>query len=166
MASSSPSALAWRAEPHVNVLLLREGEQLLEALLAPEARLRDAAEGRAEKMAADLVDPDVPRLDAHRGAISDVEIARENGAGQPVTDAVHVLQHRFGVAPFQNAEDGAEDFLHGDRHRLRHVREDGRLDEESLLQRGIGWRSAAADEPRALRAAHVDATQRPLVLRF
>src|SRR5260370_1391365 len=133
----------------MNVLLLRKGEKLLEAFLASEARLRDAAEGRAEKMAADFVEPDITCLDAHRGAIRGVEIAREDGAGQPVTDAVHVVQHRFRVAPFQNAQDGAEDFLPGDRHRLRHVRVDGRLDEESLLQRGIGRRIAAAASARS-----------------
>jgi hypothetical protein len=43
----------------VDVLLLGEAQQLLQALLAPEAGLLDAAEGRAEEVPADLVDPDI-----------------------------------------------------------------------------------------------------------
>ena len=39
-------------EPHVDVLFLREGEHLLEAFLAPEARLLEAAERRAEEVLA------------------------------------------------------------------------------------------------------------------
>ena len=49
-------------------------EQLLEAFLAPDARLLDAAERRAEEMAAHFVDPDVARLRGVRGAQRRVEI--------------------------------------------------------------------------------------------
>ncbi len=52
---------------HVDILFLREGEHLLEAFLAPEARLLEAAEWRAEEVFAHLVDPDIARLDSERG---------------------------------------------------------------------------------------------------
>src|SRR5438132_7878839 len=58
-----------RPELDVDVLLLSEAQHLLEAFLAAEPRLLDAAEGRAQEMLADLIDPDIARLRRHRSAV-------------------------------------------------------------------------------------------------
>jgi len=60
----------------VDVLFLREADQLGEAFLAPEAGLLDAAERRAEEVLADFVDPHVAGLYAHRGAMRRRQIFR------------------------------------------------------------------------------------------
>ena len=57
------------AERDMDVLLLRAGHQLAQALLAADARLLDAAERRAEEVGSDLVDPDIPRLHFGGGAV-------------------------------------------------------------------------------------------------
>ena len=48
----------------VDVLDLRAGEELLDRLLAADARLLDAAERHADVVRAGAVDPDVARLDS------------------------------------------------------------------------------------------------------
>ena len=58
----------------VDVLLLREAEEFLEAFLAAHAGLLVAAEGRAEEMAGHLVDPDEAGLDL--GGQADAPCAR------------------------------------------------------------------------------------------
>ena len=51
-----------RLQPNVDILLLREGEHLFEAFLAPQSGLLEAAKRRAEEMLADLVDPHESRF--------------------------------------------------------------------------------------------------------
>ena len=58
-----------RRQIDVDVLFLREGQQLLYAFLAADARLLVSAERRAEEVLADVVDPDESRFDRHRGAV-------------------------------------------------------------------------------------------------
>ena len=58
----------------VDVLLAREAQQFLDALLTPDAGLLVAAERRAEKMLRHLIDPHETRLDRRRGAMRDGEI--------------------------------------------------------------------------------------------
>src|SRR5205814_2582234 len=54
-----PAAASPRPVADVDVLLLGEVEQLVQAFLAPGARLLVTAEGRAEEVPGDLVHPDV-----------------------------------------------------------------------------------------------------------
>jgi hypothetical protein len=75
---------------HVNILLLREGEHLLEAFLAPDAGLLHAAERHAEEMLADLVDPDEPGLDRRGGAMRGRDVVGPDRAGEAVFDHVHL----------------------------------------------------------------------------
>src|SRR3982074_3772047 len=66
-AASMPAASP--AQIEVDVLLARKAEQSLQAFLAADAGLLEAAEGRAEEMLGDLVDPDIARLDRRGGAM-------------------------------------------------------------------------------------------------
>src|SRR5437588_12214662 len=100
-----------RATPqlHVDVLLLREAQELLQALLAAEARLLHAAKRRAEKMAADFVDPDIADLDRHRGAMRLGEIVGPDRAGETVLDRIYFVEHARLVGPREDREQRAED---------------------------------------------------------
>ena len=51
-----------RLQLDMNILLLREANQLGEALLTADAGLLETAERNAEEMLADLIDPDEARL--------------------------------------------------------------------------------------------------------
>src|SRR5467141_3978534 len=100
----------------VDVLLAREAQQFLDALLTPDAGLLVAAERRAEEMLRHLVDPDEARLDRARHAMRGDEIVGPDRAGEPVFDLVHLRQHVLLVAPFQDGEDGAENLFLADAH--------------------------------------------------
>src|SRR5262249_48027489 len=58
-----------RPQPHVNVLLVREREHLLEAFLTADARLLHAAERHAEEVFPHLVDPHEAGFDLGGGAV-------------------------------------------------------------------------------------------------
>src|SRR5262245_63381478 len=92
----------------VDVLLAREAQELLDALLATDAGLLVAAERRAEKVLRHLVDPHEASLDRRRRAVRGDEIIGPDRAGQPVFDLVDLRQHPLLVAPFEDREDGAE----------------------------------------------------------
>src|SRR5579863_2425434 len=93
-----------RLQPHVNVLLLRIGQQFLETFLAANAGLFVAAERRAEEMLRDFVDPDKARLHGGRGAVRGGNIVGPDRSGQPVFDGVHLFKHLGFIAPFENRE--------------------------------------------------------------
>ena len=57
-----------RLQLHVDVLLLREGEHLLETFLTPEARLLEAAKRRAQEVLAHFVDLHEAGFHRHGGA--------------------------------------------------------------------------------------------------
>src|SRR5258708_15411991 len=99
------------AQVEVDVLLAREAEQFLDAFLAPDAGLLEAAERRAEEMLGDIVDPDVARLHGRGGTVSSHQIIGPDRAGEPILDLVYLRQHLRLVAPFENREDRAEDFF-------------------------------------------------------
>src|SRR5262245_40501151 len=91
-------------EVDVDVLLAREAQLRLYAFLASDARLLVAAEGRAEEMLRDLVDPHEPRLDGSGDAMRGDEIVGPDRAGQAVFDLVDLRQHLLLIAPFKNGE--------------------------------------------------------------
>src|SRR5215510_13662951 len=101
---------------HVDVLLAREAQQLLDAFLAPDAGLLVAAERRTEEMLRHLVDPHVTRFDRSGGAVRGGEVVGPDRAGEPVFDLVDLRQHLVLVAPLEHREDGAKDLLLADAH--------------------------------------------------
>src|SRR5580692_11536234 len=160
--ASMPAAAT--AQIEVDVLLTREAEQFLDAFLAPDAGLLVAAEGRAEEMLGDVVDPDIARFHGAGGAVRGYEIVGPDRAGEPVLDPVHLLQHRGLVAPFEDRENRAEDFLLADAHIHVDVGEDGGLDEQALGELGIARAAAAADEARTLALGGFDEAHDAVVL--
>src|SRR5262245_4231690 len=89
----------------VDVLLAREAQQLLDALLAADAGLLVAAERRAEEVLRHLVDPHEAGLYRRSRAVCGDEIVSPDRAGQPVFDLVDLRQHLLLVAPFEDGED-------------------------------------------------------------
>src|SRR5437868_2683252 len=85
--------LRLRPQSHVNILLLCEREHLVETFLAPDARLLHAAEGHAEEMLADLVDPNESGLHHRGGAVRDRDVIGPDRAREAVFDHVHLVQH-------------------------------------------------------------------------
>src|SRR6185295_10515416 len=77
-----------RSQLYMDVLFLGEPQHLFETFLAPEPRLLDAPEGRAEEMLADFVDPDIAGLHGHRRAVRGRQIVSPDRACQAVFDAV------------------------------------------------------------------------------
>src|SRR3972149_4355752 len=57
-------------QPHPDALDLRVREQFVQTFLPADAALLDAAVGRAQRVAAGDVHPDVPRLDPPRDPVS------------------------------------------------------------------------------------------------
>src|SRR5262245_62438852 len=88
----------------VDVLLAREAQELLDALLAADAGLLVAAEWRAEEVLRHLVDPHEAGLDRRRRAVRGDEIIGPDRAGEPVFDLVDLRQHLLFVAPFEDGE--------------------------------------------------------------
>ena len=56
----------------MDVLLLREGEHLLETFFASQAGLLEAAEWRTEEVLAHFIDPHEARLHSHGGTVRGV----------------------------------------------------------------------------------------------
>src|SRR5688500_8941551 len=76
----------------IDVLRLRERDQLVVALLAADARLLVAAERDADPVRAGAVHPDEARLDARAGAMRVCQARRPHRAGEPVLDRVDLLE--------------------------------------------------------------------------
>src|SRR5581483_8928060 len=125
-----------RSQPDRDRLLVGEREQLVEALLAAHAGLLAPAERRAEVVRPGVVDPDVAGLDPRGRAQRGGDVPRPDRGREPVLHGVDVREHRPLVAPAEQRDDRPEDLLPGDRHRLRDVREDGRLQEEAARELG------------------------------
>src|SRR6266446_1026151 len=86
---------------HMDVLLAREAQKLLDALLAPDAGLLVAAERRAQEMLRHLVDPYIAGLDRAGGAVRGGEIIGPDRAGEPVFDLIDLSEHLVLVAPLE-----------------------------------------------------------------
>ena len=83
------------SEPDMNILLLGYGEHLLEAFLASDAGLFETAEGRAKKVLAGIVYPDVARLHGHCGAMRGIEIIGPARACQPAVLPWWIFPNRW-----------------------------------------------------------------------
>src|SRR5215468_990705 len=101
-------------EVHVDVLLAGEAQQLLDAFLAPDARLLVAAERRPEEMLRHFIDPDVTGLDRGSGAVGGGGIIGPDRAGEPVFDLVDLRDHPVLVAPLEHREHRPENLLLAD----------------------------------------------------
>src|SRR5262249_43755425 len=128
------------------VLLLREGEHLLETFLAAKARLLEAAEWRAEKMLADFIDPYVANIYRHVRAVRLVKIVSPDRGREAIVDRIDRFEHRHFVVPLEDAKHRSEDFFACYPVFLCH-REDCRFDIESVLEHRVRRRSAAGDQP-------------------
>src|SRR5262245_7482139 len=143
--SIRPTPKFWRFQPDVDVLLLREGEHLLETLFAAKPRLLEAAEWRAEKVLADLIDPYVTRLHSERGAVRGIQIIGPDRSRESIFDSIHGCEHLRFIAPFKYTENRPEDLL--TRYSvLLGDGEDCRLNEEPVLEGRIDGRPATGDE--------------------
>src|SRR5918993_187847 len=151
---------------HVNVLLLCEADEFLDAFLAAHPRLLIAAEGRAEEMARDLVDPDEAGLNRSREAVSLAHVVGPDRTCEAIFNPVHLAQHLALVLPPEDGEHGSENLLPGDPHCGGHVREDGGLDEVTLSERRIVGALATGEEARALADAGIDITHDAVELRL
>src|SRR5262249_36801349 len=160
---SAPLLGFGRFQPDMDVLLLREGEHLLETLFAPKSRLLETAKGRAKKVFADLVDPHVTRLHSERGAVRGIQIIGPDRSREPIFNRIHGCEHLRFVAPFEYAENRPEDLLarysvlFGDG-------EDRRLNEESVLEGRIGGRSTAGYQLGAFFFGRLDESHHPVEL--
>src|SRR3954454_21194762 len=101
---------------HMDILLARKAQKLLDALLAADAGLLVAAERRAQEMLRHLVDPNVSRLDRCGGAVRSGEIIGPNRAGEPVFHLVDLSQHLVLVAPLEHREYRSKNLFLADAH--------------------------------------------------
>src|SRR5262249_14644885 len=138
-------------------------EVLLEALLAvlaADAALAVAAEGRVDVEPHAAVHRHRPGADAARDAERALLRRAVHGAGEAVDRVVRDAHRVVVVLVGDHAEHGPEDLLLRDRHARVDVDEERRLDEEARA-RG----SAAADEAaRALALALLDVAEHALLL--
>src|SRR6266403_3868520 len=148
----------------VDVLLAREAQQFLDALLTPDAGLLVAAERRAEEMLRHLVDPHETRLDRRRRAMRGGEIVGPDRAGEPILHLIHLCQRLLLVAPLENGEDWTEDLFLGDAHVHGHIGEHRWLDIEALGKMRIAWPFAAGEKPGAVLLAGIDVREHAIVL--
>src|SRR5262245_57524318 len=118
-----PASGPRRLKADMDVLLLGEGQHLLKALLASEARLLETAEWCPQEMLADLVDPNIAGFDRSGGAMCRGEIVGPDRTGQPVFDRIHLGQHALLLLPAENRKHRPEDLFARDPHRLRDIRE-------------------------------------------
>ena len=72
----------------MDVLFLREQQQLLDAFLAADAGLLESSERRADEMAADLVDPHIARFGRIRGAQRRGEVVGPDRAREADVDRI------------------------------------------------------------------------------
>src|SRR5258708_827290 len=153
-------------EIDIDVLLLREREQLFQAFLPANARLLVATERHAEEMLADVVDPDETRFDIPGCTVRCTKIVGPDRGGQAIVNCVDLLQHRGFVAPSEYADNRPEDLLARDLHGGLHVGEHGRLDIEPFRQRRVAGRTAPGDQPRPLALGGGDVAHHAIELRL
>src|SRR2546422_3068881 len=97
---------------------LEVGVQPLAPQLTPEAALLVAAEGDGGVIDAVAVDPHGPRLQRPRGPMRLLDIARPDAGRETVEGVVGPAQHLLEVLEPDDREDGAEDLLACDLHRV------------------------------------------------
>ncbi len=149
---------------HVDVLLAREAEELLDPFLAADAGLLVAAERRAEEVLRHFVDPDEAGLHRSGDAVRGDEIVGPDRARQPVFDLVDLGEHLLLVVPFQDGEHRAKDLFLADAHVHGHVGKHGGLDIETLGEMRIARPLAPAEEARTVLLAGLDVAEHALVL--
>src|SRR5437773_10929165 len=97
-------------ERHIDVLDLRAREQLLDRLLAADARLLVAAERHADPVLTRAVDPYVAGLDPRGEAVRAVEVVRPDRAGQPDVERIDACKKIALLGPAQHAHHRPEVF--------------------------------------------------------
>ena len=126
--------LAGVAGRHQDRLELEVRLEALRSALAADARVLVAAErcARIERVPVD-------RVRAGADLLRDLDALRDVGGvhrtGQAVVRVVGDLDGLVDRVVGDHRQDGAEDLLAGDRHRVVDVGEDGRLDEEAIAER-------------------------------
>src|SRR6266508_2442174 len=134
-------------------------ERLLAQLAAEAAPLEPAERsGGVEDIVA--VDPEGPRADAVGDGVRLADVAGPDGGGQAVLGRVPPVDDLIDVVELQDRQDRPEDLLAGDRHAIRDVVEDRRLDEEAL----VAETRAAGDALGPLCIALVDVRHDRIVL--
>jgi hypothetical protein len=91
--------------------------------------LLESAERRLRHSGVVAVDPDGSGLDGLGEGEGRVDVLGQHTGRQTVMSGVGSLDHFLHGGELENLLDGAEDFLLGDAHVVRHISEDGRLDE-------------------------------------
>ncbi len=92
------------------------------------------------------------------------KVAREDAGGKPELRIVRALDDFVLRPEGQDAHDRAEDLLAGDPHVVGDVGEDGRLDEEAVLEALEPGNAAPAQETRALGTTGLDVADDLVVL--
>src|SRR5208337_429734 len=134
-------------------------ERLL-AQFAAEAAPLEPAEGGGGVEDVIAVDPEGPRADAIGDGVRLADVAGPDCGGQAVLGRVPPVDDLIDVVELQDRQDRPEDLLAGDRHAIRDVVEDRRLDEEAL----VAETRAAGDALGPLRIALVDVRHDRIVL--
>lgn len=83
----------------VNVLLLCEAHEFVDAFFSPDAGAPIAAKGRSEVVRTDGVDPYIARARSVCRAANDRHIARPDRTGQAKVDAIDFGPHGVLIAP-------------------------------------------------------------------
>ncbi len=131
----------------ITVLVSRNGQQALDATLAADARLLEAAERHAE-VGAERVVPDGARAQLPGDLAGPVDVVGEDGGVQPVDRVVGELDGVVLVVGGDHAEHGPEDLLLRDRRVVVDVGEHGGLDVVAALE--VRGAAAAGDQRGAL----------------
>src|SRR5438132_10003344 len=107
----APAFLLSRSQIHRHVLRLEVLPDALEAALAPEARLLDAAERSGGVGDDPLVEPHHPRLERLAHAERALQVARVDVGDEPVLRAVGRRERLLLGGEARDGGDGPEDLL-------------------------------------------------------
>src|SRR6266487_6232657 len=148
----------------VDVLDLSVGGEFVEALLAADAGVLEAAEGGAGEVAGGVVDPDVAGFDVVGEAVGGGQVAGEDTGGEAIADAVGDGDRLLVAGHWQHRQDRAEDLLLGQAGVGADLVEQGGAQEHAAGVGRVLHRAAASCDPGAFGAADLQVLEHLLVL--
>src|SRR5262249_33450880 len=136
--------------------------QRVDRLVAPEARLLEAAEGRGDVAIIEAIDPDDSGPERARGLEGLCDVPGPHGSRQAIDRVIADLHRLLAVLEGDGREHWPEDLLVGDRHLVVDMIEDCRL--HIVAAALVAGAHSAEYEFRALALALVDIAKHPLHL--